>query len=211
MYVHLVSVLIAIFLSVFSVEKGLLFAPDADYTYGLILPALSWTIMNFSCIGLMECGITLANPFGSEHEDFAVPTFLEQSMLNARNAMSGDVPRELQRDGSISRSVHGRYPSLPPITDNESPASSQGNGSSAGACDNAGPGVDSPPTGIARNDRRPSNQGSEPPGALKGKSGVGDAGMITCSRRSSTRRPSAAAPAAASTMTGFLRRSSKAR
>jgi len=96
MYVHLVSLMTTVFIAVFAVEKALLFSPDADYTYGLVLPFLAWTIMCCSCVGLIEVGQTLANPFGSELEDFAVYSFVNSATKNAFTCIDGEVPLSLQ-------------------------------------------------------------------------------------------------------------------
>ena len=105
MYVHLVSLLTAIFLGIFAVEKGLLFTPEADYTYGLVLPFISWVIMCCSCVGLIEVGTTLANPFGSEPEDFAVFTFIDAATRNALFSIEGDLPEALRGDRGTSVSA----------------------------------------------------------------------------------------------------------
>jgi len=163
MYVHLVTLLSAVFLSLFSLEKGLLFTPDSDYVYGLLLPFLAWSIMCCSCIGLIEVGTTLANPFGSEMEDFAVYTFVEAATRNAKMSIGGELPRALQ-----ASDISPAYPRPRKFDDTAADAPVEGTVSSSVAPSTAAPAPPSPvqPVGLAMN-------------------GLGNASMITCSRRHS--------------------------
>ena len=56
-----------------------------------------------SCIGLIEVGTTLANPFGSEPEDFAVFTFIEAATCNAKLSITGDLPEAVYHSGALSK------------------------------------------------------------------------------------------------------------
>ena len=76
-YTHLVALIAGLYLLVFAVFEGQSFQPHENLTYGLLAPAITVVIVVFSALGLIEIGTSLANPYGSDAEDFAVFHFLK--------------------------------------------------------------------------------------------------------------------------------------
>ena len=104
-YMHLISVTTALYMFIFAADKGLLFLPQASYTYGLVVPAFSTVLSTSALFGLMEVGATLANPCGDEAEDFAVLSFIEAAAEGSRRVLAAP---SLLRETSWDRSLDSR-------------------------------------------------------------------------------------------------------
>lgn len=98
-YTHLVSLTMTVFLICESIKKGVLFtpiikdddgtilSPGADYWFGLIFPALSLITTAIVCVGLVEIGSRLSNPYGTDCEDLAVFHFINYSAATSRQVI----------------------------------------------------------------------------------------------------------------------------
>ena len=81
---HLVSAGSFLYLLGLAVLKGASFSSGAPLLSGLWLPLLSFLIATITAIGLIEIGQAIANPWGIDPEDFAVPTFLQVTAKASR-------------------------------------------------------------------------------------------------------------------------------
>jgi len=83
-YSHLVSAGSFLYLLGLAVLKAAALTPDVDLLSGLVLPLLSFLIAVITTIGLIEIGQAIANPWGIDPEDFAVPKFLQVTAKASR-------------------------------------------------------------------------------------------------------------------------------
>lgn len=83
-YSHLVSAACFFYLLGLCVLKALRFRPEAAVIGGLVLPALSFMIALMVTFGLIEIGQCIADPWGNDPEDFAVPRFLHSTAKMTR-------------------------------------------------------------------------------------------------------------------------------
>ena len=58
--------------------------------------------MTISCIGLIEVGSTLANPWGGELEDFCVLHFIDSAAVHTRSLVHSSLRGESIRDEGVS-------------------------------------------------------------------------------------------------------------
>lgn len=87
-YTHMISLVSVLYLLSYAVLKGTAFAPGTSVALGLVFPLLSLLLVTISCIGLIEVGSTLANPWGGELEDFAVFHFVDSACVNTRSMVA---------------------------------------------------------------------------------------------------------------------------
>ena len=87
-YTHMISLVSALYLCSYAVLKGTAFAPGTSVALGLVFPLLSLVLVTISCIGLIEVGSTLANPWGGELEDFAVFHFVDSACVHTRSMVA---------------------------------------------------------------------------------------------------------------------------
>ena len=83
-YSHLVSAGAFLYLLGFAVVKAANCTPEATWFSGLVLPLLSFLISLATTVGLIEIGQAIANPWGIDPEDFAVPKFLQVTAKASR-------------------------------------------------------------------------------------------------------------------------------
>ena len=83
-YSHMVSMCCTAYLLSSSFVKGLYFSPDATLTFGLFLPLSAVCLSTVSVLGLIETGSAIANPFGSDPEDFTVSHFVHQAAISTK-------------------------------------------------------------------------------------------------------------------------------
>ena len=81
----MISLVSTLYLLTFAVLKGAEFSPDASIAFGLVFPLLSLSLVTLSCVGLLEVGSTMANPWGGELEDFAVFHFVDSAAIHTRS------------------------------------------------------------------------------------------------------------------------------
>lgn len=98
-YTHLVSLTMTVFLVCESIKKGVMFTPiivdddgnmlsaGADYWFGCVFPALSLITTAIVCVGLVEIGSRLSNPYGTDCEDLAVFHFINYSAATSRQVI----------------------------------------------------------------------------------------------------------------------------
>ena len=99
-YSHLVSAACFFYLLGVSFLKAARFRPDASLFGGLILPALSFWIALITTIGLIDIGQCIADPWGNDPEDFAVPRFLHSTAKMTRQ-LTESVPEDpLHEEGA---------------------------------------------------------------------------------------------------------------
>lgn len=87
-YTHMISLVSALYLLSYAVLKGTAFAPGTSIATGLVFPLLSLLLAIIACIGLIEVGSTLANPWGGELEDFAVFHFVDSACVHTRSMVA---------------------------------------------------------------------------------------------------------------------------
>jgi len=95
-YAHLVSSGSFIYLLGISFVKAGKFRPDANIMDGLVLPLLSFLLCLVVTVGLIEIGQAIANPWGTDPEDFAVPTFLHTTAKCARVIIESETEDPLK-------------------------------------------------------------------------------------------------------------------
>jgi len=76
-YSHLVSTGSFLYLLGLAVLKAAAFRPEETTFNGIIMPLSSFLIALVTMIGLIEIGSAIANPWGTDPEDFAVPLMLQ--------------------------------------------------------------------------------------------------------------------------------------
>ena len=76
-YSHLVSTGSFLYLLGLAVLKAAAFRPEETVFNGIIMPLSSFLIALVTMIGLIEIGSAIANPWGTDPEDFAVPLMLQ--------------------------------------------------------------------------------------------------------------------------------------
>ena len=95
-YAHLVSLGSFVYLLGVAIVKGVKCTPGSPYLSGLVLPMLSFVLMVVLTVGLIEIGQAIANPWGTDPEDFAVPTFLHTTAKCARVIIESEDIHPLQ-------------------------------------------------------------------------------------------------------------------
>ena len=84
---------------------------DDSILFGLIFPLFSFWLILLSIVGLIEIGQAIANPWGNDPEDFAVPTFLRSTAEHSRNIISATVdPLGKDLNERVSRRVACQAP-----------------------------------------------------------------------------------------------------
>ena len=114
MYTHMISLVSTLYLLTFAVLKGAEFSPDASIAFGFMFPVLSLSLMTLSCVGLLEVGSTIANPWGGELEDFAVFHFLDSAAAHTRSLVETSKQHYLARQRRSGESESSPCP-LPTI------------------------------------------------------------------------------------------------
>jgi len=107
-YTHMISLVSTIYLLTFAVLKGAEFSPDASIAFGFIFPVISLSLTTLSCVGLLEVGSTITNPWGGELEDFAVFHFLDSAALHTRSLVETSklhMPRQRERTHVLSEAA----------------------------------------------------------------------------------------------------------
>ena len=99
-YTHMISLVSALYLVTYAVLKGTAFTPDSSLAFGLAFPFLSLLLMTISCIGLIEVGSTLANPWGGEFEDFCVLHFIDSAAVHTRSLVHSSLRGKSARSES---------------------------------------------------------------------------------------------------------------
>ena len=75
-YTHMIGTATTMFLISYAIMKAFYFTPKAPISYGFVFPLFGLVFIVFSCVGLIDIGAALCNPFGGDAEDFAVFHFL---------------------------------------------------------------------------------------------------------------------------------------
>ena len=84
-YTHMIGTATTMFLIAHAIEKAFYFTPKAPISYGFVFPLFGLVFIVFSCVGLIDIGSTLCNPFGGDAEDFAVFHFLNFTATSSRH------------------------------------------------------------------------------------------------------------------------------
>lgn len=108
-YVHLISLMNALYLFTFAAHKGMHFHPDGTIIFGLVFPFCSMLVVVVTCAGLLAVGELLANPLGSDVSDFAVLSFLRSCSANSRQVILEQLSW-LDRHGKPEQRLNGGFP-----------------------------------------------------------------------------------------------------
>ena len=83
-YLHVVATTVYAYLALASAVKGTLFTPDSDRLFGLIVPACTTVLLNFTTIGLLQLGTAFSNPVGTEDSDLAAYHFMTDAAKESK-------------------------------------------------------------------------------------------------------------------------------
>ena len=83
-YLHLVSVMVYLYLALSAAAKAALFTPDADIAFGLVAPATTAFLLNFTTLGLLAIGSDFSNPMGTDDLDLAVVKFVSEMVISTK-------------------------------------------------------------------------------------------------------------------------------
>ena len=100
-YSHLVSMSCALYLVGLAVIKAVQFQPDSPILSGAVLPCLSLFIAIISTVGLIEVGQVIADPWGNDPEDFAVPRFLHATAKLTRYVTEDCINDPLSEESKV--------------------------------------------------------------------------------------------------------------
>jgi hypothetical protein len=90
-YTQLVSLSAAVYLSFSAFIRGLSFLPGSPAGLSLVLPLLSTLTLTLAVFGLLVVGDTILDPFGDDHEDFAVLHFVSTTCAASWEAIQIDA------------------------------------------------------------------------------------------------------------------------